>query len=107
MREREAKWLIRLRGSPLALLAAAFAFAGDLCTGSPGFGQPDSNGLLPAGDFLAGSAAAKRAALALAHHFLNLLGRLLAVLPAAALLRHRGLLSGIWPRCLNKRLQPA
>src|SRR5262245_49328688 len=101
MRERDAS------GLSLPFLAAALAFVGDFPSGSASFGQADRDGLLAAGDFLTGPAAAKRTVLPLVHDFLDLLRCLAAVLSTPALFRHHRLLSGIWPRCLNRRLQAA
>src|SRR6187402_3111045 len=87
MRKREA------RGLNLPFLAA-FAFAGHLRACPARLGQPDRNGLLTAGDFLARSAAAERAALTLAHHLLDLLRCLSAVLSTPTLFRHQS--SPVW-----------
>src|SRR6187431_1538305 len=87
--DRVAQWPSRL-----PLLAAAFAFAGHLRACPARLGQHDRNGLLTAGDFLARSAAAERAALPLAHHLLDLLRCLSAVLSTPALFRHQS--SPVW-----------
>src|SRR5918995_5914970 len=106
MREREAGGLTRLRATRfggqglLSFLAATLALTGHFRAGPPRFGKPDGDRLFTAGDLLAGSAAAKRSALPLAHYLLDLFGRLSAVLSTATLLRHHLLLSVIWPCCL-------
>src|ERR671911_1643196 len=106
MREREADGLIRLclaafgAAGLFLLAAAALALPGHFRSGLARFGKPDGDRLFTAGDLLAGSAAAKRSALPLAHYLFDLFGRLSAVLSTATLLRHHLLLSVIWPCCL-------
>src|SRR5687767_11778194 len=96
----------RQRTGGLAFLAAALALTGHFRARPPRFGQPDGDRLFTAGDLLAGSAAAKRSALPLAHDLFDLLGRLFAVLSTATLLRHHLLLSVIWPWCLASAIAP-
>src|SRR5688572_29292725 len=79
--------LRRTGGLPF-LAAAALALTGHFRAGPPRFGKPDGDRLFTAGDLLAGSAAAKRSALPLAHYLFDLFGRLSAVLSTATLLRH-------------------
>src|SRR5687767_7842902 len=93
MRQREAERLMagpKCRTRPtLPFLGRALPLARHFRAGAARFGQPDGNGLFSAGDFLAGSAAAQRSALALAHDLLDLLGCLLAVFATATFLRHQ------------------